>query len=198
MMVCNNFYESGSRFGVYNTRTFSQIFPSVAEFTAKYNFWVPEPYRFADSTSLNTLFFLLYGRYGNSHIGNEVDENQFIAEVMSILFQHGTIWEAKLQAQNKIRKWKEEDIMTGSQELHNAAYNPAQETTEPGKEILTINQQNTSRRTRDKMNAYAMWQAMMDADFTEELLARFAPLFAKIINPVGAELYYTYTEEPNE
>lgn len=194
MMVCDNFYESGSRYGIFNSRSFAQIFPSVDEFRAKYEFWVAEPYRFKDASSLNTIFFLMYGRYGNSHIANEVDENQFVAEVMSILFQHGTIWEAKLKAQTTIRSWTEADIMAGSQELHNAAFNPSQETN-PGEEILTVNQQNTSRRTRDKMNAYAMWQSMMDADFTEELLARFAHLFSKIINPVGTEIYYTYTEE---
>lgn len=192
----NNFFESGSYYGVYNTRKFSDVFPNVEKFRKDYEHWVPQEYRFTDNSSLNTIFFVLFGRYGNSHLANAIDESQFIAETMSILFQYGTTWEVKLKTQKKIRAWQEEDILTGASEKHNAGYNPAEALSNPDEDILTINQQNRTTRKKDKMNSYAMWMAMLDTDFTEELVGRFARLFSKFGGvPVGTTLYTTYKTE---
>ena len=42
------------------------------------------------------LYYLLYARYGNSHIANN-DENQFKYRLASTIFMYGPTWEKELE-----------------------------------------------------------------------------------------------------
>ena len=82
-----------SLYGNYRTRKFTDIFPNVDEFLAKYrNCGIITPIQEA---TLTNLYYLLYARYGNSHITNS-DENQFIYKVFALIFQYGPTWEKRL------------------------------------------------------------------------------------------------------
>ena len=89
MMTCNC-----SPFGNFRTRTFSDIYGSASVFK---NTFVDSgiPLEITD-TSLTTLYYLLYARYGNSHIAS-MDENQFKYKVQSIVFMYGPTWEKRLE-----------------------------------------------------------------------------------------------------
>lgn len=192
----NNFYISGSQHGIYQTRRFTDIFPSLEEFLAAYqNGMIPETIS-VDSAS--TLFYLLYARYGNSHIANTIDENQWIAQVMAIIFQFGPSWEKRLEVQEKIRNWTEDEILIGATDIYNTSLNPSSGPVNDSREALkTVNQQNASMRTKDKMSAYAYLLSLLETDVTEDFISKFRNLFITIINPVGTLLYPTYDEEEN-
>lgn len=183
-----NPYEMGSIYGVYQTRTFADIFDSWESFKAEYDAeYVPKT---ITEANLKTLYALLYGRFGNNPIGNFIDENQFVVRLMSVIFQYGPTWEKRLEVQQKVRQWNEEEILTGSTDIYNTALNPSVKPTATGL-IDEINQQNTSRRQKDKMSAYAMLLSLLEEDVTETFINKFKPLFAKVLNPVGTVLYET-------
>ena len=189
-----NFYESGTDYGIYKTRKFTDIFDSAETFLGAYNNgMIPTT---ISATSANTLFYLLYARYGNSHIANTIDENQFVAQVMAIIFQYGPAWEKRLEIQEKVRNWTEEEILEGATDIYNTSLNPSTGPFNNSREALkTVNQQNASMRTRDKMSAYAYLMSLLETDVTEDFLGKFRKLFITIINPVGTLLYPTIEEE---
>lgn len=190
----NNFYESGSQYGIYKTRKFVDIFDSEETFITAYsNGMIPQT---ITAESARTLFYLLYARYGNSHIANAIDENQFVAQVMAIIFQYGPTWEKRLEIQQKVRNWTEEEILIGATDIYNTSLNPSTGPLNNAREALTtVNQQNASIRTKDKMSAYAYLLSLLETDVTEEFLGKFRKLFISVINPVGTLLYPTYEEE---
>ena len=64
-------------YGSYRTRTFSEVFPDANEFVEAYvNSGLYPSTVQIPTTSLTALYYLLYARYGNSHIASS-DENQF-------------------------------------------------------------------------------------------------------------------------
>lgn len=81
-------------YGNYRTRKFADIFPQESVFSAAVsNSGIP---LLIKDTSLTTLYYLLYARYGNSPISSS-DENRFKYELYSIIFSKGPTWEKKLE-----------------------------------------------------------------------------------------------------
>ena len=75
-----------SAYGNFRTRTFTDIYPDVQTFLNEYaNNGIPTTIQ---QSSCQTLYYLIYSRYGNSHIANN-DENQFKYKVFSIIFMYG-------------------------------------------------------------------------------------------------------------
>lgn len=145
------------------------------------------------------IFYLLYSRYGNNPIANR-DVNQFKMKTFSLIWQYGPSWEKRLDIQKKLRELQDDEIMKGSKQIHNHAYNP--ETT-PGTgdttELPYINEQNTSHLERSKMDAYAMLWNLIDTDVTSEFLMRFKGLFKTFVTPERPLIYVTeYEEEGDE
>lgn len=171
----------------YNTILFSEVFPYVDDFMEAYtHIGFPNNIKYE---SLQTLFLLLYGRYGNNPIANR-DVNQWTTKLFSIVFQYGPAWEKKLTIQEKLRGLSEAELTRSSKAIHNHAYNPD---TAPGtaslEELAYINDQSTSTLIRSKLDAYDHLIGLLENDVTDEFLAKFKTLFKIFVKPERVLLY---------
>ena len=142
--------------------------------------------------NLKTLYYLLYARYGNNFITNW-DETQFKAKLWGLIWQYGPTWEKRLDIQDKLREIGDTELLDGAKAIYNHAFNPS---TDPSTQSLTeltyINDQNTTNYKKSKMDAYTQLWNLLITDVTEDFVARFKPLFKKVIAP------YTYLYESEE
>lgn len=182
-----NFYETDSYYGGHYTRTFTQIFETAEDFLQSYKeCGIPALIK---ETTATTLYFLLCARHANSPIASS-DENRFLYQLFSIVWQYGPTWERRLEIQEDLRKMSLEDLQLGSIDIFNTALNPA--TAPSGSLTLDyINQQNTSQRKRSKIDAYANLLAFLDKDVSEEFLNKFNKLFSVGITPQIPLMYET-------
>ena len=185
-----------SEYGNYRTKKFTDFYPMAQDFVNDYHLnGIPTT---ITDDSANTLFYLLYARYGNSHIINS-DENQFKYKLFSIIFQYGPTWEKRLDIQNKLRNLTEDDLMHGTKAIYNTANNPG---TEPStgslEELPYINSQNTTGYKKSKMDAYANLLALLDTDVTEDFIKKFGKLFITILEPREPLWYATEIGEDND
>ena len=70
----------------FDTKLFTEIYDDAGTFVYYYKH-CGIPTTISDS-SCNTLYYLLYARYGNSPIAN-YDEEQFKYKIAAIIFQYG-------------------------------------------------------------------------------------------------------------
>lgn len=192
-MICNN-----SPYGNFRTRTFANIFEEEDVF----NQTLKEcgvPLKITEE-SLSTLFYLLYARYGNSHIAS-YDENQFIYKVASTIFMYGPTWEKRIEIQDKLRDLSLEDgsdIFKGSQAIYNSANAPGTSLADnvgPDGKVDYISGQNTTDYRKSKLEGYATLASLLETDVTKEFLDKFANLFLKIVEPYSPLWYVTEVEE---
>ena len=193
-MMTNNTY-----YGSYRTRTFADIFPSAEEFLSIYNGGSGIPAVLQNTENANLLYYLLYARYGNSHIAFS-DENQFVYALLSKIFQYGVAWEKRLIIQQDLAKMTEEDMRLGGEATYNSALNPtsAGSTVDTGSReaINYVNSQNKTLYTKTRLEGYANLLALLESDVTEDFLIKFRSLFIKVLAPDEPLLYATY--EPLE
>lgn len=96
---------------IYNTKLFTNIYQNVNDFLSDYNgIGIPATINTQNAT---TLYYLLYGKYGNSPIAN-MDENQFKYKLFSIIWQYGPTWEKRLDIQSILRNFTEADLKAGA------------------------------------------------------------------------------------
>lgn len=165
-------------YGSYRTRTFAEIFPNSQEFADYYN-EAEIPTSFSNTSSINTLYYLLYARYGNSHIAAS-DENRFKYAVLSTIFMYGPAWEKRLDIQRKLIALNEEEMVAGGKAIYNSALNPEYApSTNALTELPYINSQNTTNYKKSKIEGYATILSLIETDVTKEFIDRFAPLFIK-------------------
>lgn len=180
-------------YGNFVNRTFADIFPSAEDFNKEYT----ESALYTDInkiTNIDTLYYLLYARYGNSVIAS-FDENQFKYKVFSTIFMYGPSWEKRLDVQSKIRNLSEEEIIRGSKRINNVSYNPSTEpTTNTLEELTTINQQFTDGWKKSKLDGYNKLLALIDTDVTEEFIGKFKKLFIVVVQP-NLPLWYETEKE---
>ena len=146
---------------------------------------------------IKTLYYLLYARYGNSIIAS-TDLNQFKYKVWMTIFQYGPAWKKRMQIQEKLFNLSPDDsaVLQGTVMLYNHAENPdTTPTTDAFDALAGINSQNTSNVKRGKLEGYAMLNALISTDVTEEILAKFKKLFLKFLAPQKALLYGEIGEE---
>ena len=174
-MICNSVY------GNYRTRKFADIWPSVDVFLKDYQeSAIPQKLKTADAT---TLYYLLYARYGNSSIANS-DENQFKYKVFSTIYIGGATWAKKQEIQDKLREMTEDEILAGSKAINNHAYNPqTAPTTDTVEELDYINEQNTTKYKKSKLDGYAMLWAILNDGVTEKFLREFRYHFLVVVEP---------------
>lgn len=174
-MICNSVY------GNYRTRKFVDIWPSVDAFLKDYQeSAIPQKLKTADAT---TLYYLLYARYGNSSIANS-DENQFKYKVFSTIYIGGATWAKKQEIQDKLREMTEDEILAGSKAINNHAYNPqTAPTTDTVEELDYINEQNTTKYKKSKLDGYAMLWAILNDGVTEKFLREFRYHFLVVVEP---------------
>ena len=185
-----------SEYGNYRTKKFTDFYPNSKDFVNDYHL-CGIPSTITDDTA-TTLYYLLYARYGNSHIISS-DENQFKYKMFSIIFQYGPTWEKRLDIQNKLRNLTEDELMRGTKAIYNTANNPG---TEPStgslEELPYINNQNTTGYKKSKMDAYANLLALLDTDVTEDFIKKFGKLFITILEPREPLWYGTEIGEDND
>ena len=198
---------------MYNTKLFSEIWDSASDFSDEYKsseLYTAPSYAYengqyvmkSDNNSLEDsnitkLYYLLYARYGNNPITN-LDETQFKYKVFSIIFEYGPNWQRELGLQNYLRNMSEADLQAGSFAIYNQA---AHDATAPGtsttQELQYINNQNTSRIKKGKLNAYNELLLLLKRDVTKEFIDRFAICFKKFLF-TRPTLYVTEIEEEGE
>ena len=167
---------------LYDQKTFSEVFEDVDAFVDGAALsGLPV---LITEASLTTLYYLLSGRYGNSHIANK-DEDQFTLKVYSIIFQYAPTWEKRLAVQAKVRGLSLEDAdlnaWSAIEQINNHAYNPS--TVPVVGELTTINEQTKGSMKKSKLGSYAALSELLETDVTEELISRFKHLFVTIISP---------------
>lgn len=184
---------------MYNTKTFADLYEDYDTFKEDHvdNAILPCIIDHDDGTeqspktsNLQILYYLAYSKFGNNPIAN-LDENQFKAKFEAVMWQYGPAWESRLKVQAKVRALltpnpitgELDELMIGAKAINNHAFNPS---TDPSTASLTelnyINEQNTTSYKKSKMDAYGqLWNLIAD-DVTEEFLARFKPLFQKVVH----------------
>lgn len=176
----------------YSTRSFTEIFPTYDDFHADISSG-KIPLRITDE-NLETLYYLLYAKYGNSHIASS-DENRFKYNLMYIIYAYGPAWEERLSLQEKIKELDDDELMYGAMAIYNSAFNPETPTTSEasGKPTIIdyINQQNTTRYKKNKAEAYALKMEIVKTDVTTPFIDRFKKLFTRW----GSELPLYYPTE---
>lgn len=180
---------SGSLYGSYRQKRFTDVYESVEDFLADYkDCGIPTT---ISDNSAQTLFYLLYGSYGNDVVASS-DINRFKYKLFSIIFQYAPNWEKQLEIQNKLRGLTEEDIRLGSRQIYNTAQNPSTEpSTDTTDELQYINNQNVTKNQRGVLEGYATLLSLLRTDVTQEFLNRFRKLFLTIVQPEEPLLYIT-------
>lgn len=178
----------------YNTMTFCDIWDSYEKFNSD---WTASIYyqRVFDEVDRELVYYLLYSRYGNNPIAN-LDVNQWKMKVFSIMFQYGPTWQKRLNIQKDLRSLSEDELLAGSRAIYNHALNPNTVPDTESEVILPyINDQNTTKYKRSKIDAYgALWEVLR-VDVTESFLGQFKKLFKVFVRPEEVLLYSTDVEE---
>ena len=184
-MICDSVY------GNYRTRKFADIWPSADAFIQDYQASaIPQKLKVADAT---TLYYLLYARYGNSSIANS-DENQFKYKIFSTIYIGGATWAKKQEIQSKLREMTEDEILAGTKAINNHAFNPqTAPTTSTVDELEYINEQNTTKYKKSKLDGYALLWAILNDGVTERFLREFRYHFLVVVEPQLPLWYITNT-----
>ena len=163
-------------YGNQRNETFDDIFPSLDDFKTEYSECkLPLIEYFGDVSSeqVSTLYYLLYGKYGNSTIASD-DETRFKYGLFSIIFQYGPTWVEQLKIQKEIRNLTLQELQTGSKAIYNTALNPnIAPSTNTLEELPYINQQNTTNYAKSKADAYELKMNLLSSDVTEKFLGKF-------------------------
>ena len=180
-----------SLYGNYRQVKFTDVWQTAESFVSDYKNNGIET-TISDKTA-TTLYYLLYSRYGNSVLASS-DTNRFKYDVWATIFSYGPTWEKRLEIQGKLRNLTDDELFTGATQIYNHAYNPGTApSTSTLDELTAINEQNTSKNKKGKMDAYAMLIALLETDVTESFLDKFKKLFLKVVQPELPLWYATKT-----
>lgn len=184
-----------SLYGNYRQVKFTDVWQTAESFVSDYKNNGIET-TISDKTA-TTLYYLLYSRYGNSVLASS-DTNRFKYDVWATIFSYGPTWEKRLEIQNKLRNLTDDELFNGATQIYNHAYNPGTApSTNTLDELTAINEQNTSKSKKGKMDAYAMLIALLETDVTESFLDKFKKLFLKVVQPELPLWYATNIVDDN-
>lgn len=179
--------QNNSYYGGYRTRTFQEIWNSSEEFLS-FLTTCDVPLKITEQ-SAETLYYLLYARFGNSHIASS-DENQFRYQIASTIFMYGPTWEKRLEVQDNLRKLSLDELRIGSKSIYNSALNPGTApTTSTLDELPAINSQNTSNKKKSVVAAYADLWELLKTDVSKKFIEQFKAYFIKVLEPDYPLLY---------
>lgn len=190
-------------YGNFRTRTFSNIFPTVSDFTTFYaNCGVPQvlfvsvsPDTTYNKYDINAIYFLLISYYANSHIKSS-DENRFKLQLMSIIYEAGPAWQREMVLQEKMMKLSDDDVLRGAKAIYNHAMHPdTAPSTGSLTELTYIDDQNTTNWQKEKARGYAEAMSYLDPNICSRFMAKFKKLFLTVLYPDAPLLYET--EENN-
>lgn len=199
--------STSSLYGRYRQNKFSDVFTSLEAFTEEFetnsifgsNSYDPS---FIGKTmqscgnrfSPKLLYYLLMGNYANSIIASS-DINRFKIKFWSIIYQYGPMWAKKMDIQDKVRALSEEEITVGSKVVHNTAMNPSNDPSETDGILSYINQQNTSKYQKSKLEGYQILWSTIISDPTKEFVDKFQSLFLQVLEPEAPLLYEEVSDE---
>ena len=174
----------------YDTKIFSEIFPDFASFK---NVFDNEFNSYAKNciteTSLKTLYWLLFARYGASPAAS-YSVDLFKAQIVGNTFQKGPTWEKKLAVQKSLRELSEADLLAGARTMFNRALHPEDPPgTDTDEELPYLNAQDVSKQRRSKLDAYSYLQDVLKTDVTEEFIRSYEKLFSKFVSPTITHVY---------
>lgn len=176
----------------YETLTFSQVWNNYNSFLDDYNSLMvgmaqnPAPLK---ANSIQTVYYLLFARYGNNPIANS-DIGQFKMKIMSIIYAYGPLWQRKQEIQDSIRSLTDEELLVGAKQIYNHAYNPnAEPSTAALTELEYINEQNTTNNKKSKMEAFSILWNILHGSATDEFLNKFKKCFAIFVDTMPAPFY---------
>ena len=177
----------------YSTVKFTDVWESAADFCYTYqNIGIPKIIKVENA---QTLYYLLYAKYGNSPIANR-DVEQFKYKIFSIVYQYGPTWEKKLDIQAKLRAISDDDLLKGAKAIYNSAMNPSTApATQTLDELPYINGQNTTNYKKSKMDAYGQLWELLNTDVTGQFLTKFKDCFKKFVRPEMPLVYITEEED---
>lgn len=183
----------GTLYGNYRQKSFSDVWNNVDDFIADYtDVGIPVS---ISNTYAETLYYLLYAKYGNSIIASS-DLTRFKYDLFSRIWQYAPNWVKRVELQAKLRNLTDDQLLEGSRQIYNNAANPS---SEPGtftdEELVYINNQNVTKNKKGKLEGYALLASLLEDDVTEVLLKKFKNLFLTIVLP---ELPLWYTSEGEE
>lgn len=165
----------------FRTNTFAETWEDVDSFLNDYNNIGLPPT--VSNQSARILYYLLYSRYGNSHIASS-DPNRFRYNLFAIIWQSGPTWERKVQIQEKLRGLSEAELAEGSRQVYNQAQNPDTEpATHDDLELQFISNQNVSKNRRGVLERYTILLDLLEEDVTENFIGKFKKLFLTIVQP---------------
>lgn len=191
MLAMNN----DSYFQSFDNITFSDLWSTSQKFIDDYDLVgfpknIDENNAYVTDEDLKLIWLLLSGRFADSVIKPYNTYGAFKIRFMSRVWQHAPSWKKKLDIQNKLRSMSLDDdspIYEGSRAIYNSAVNPG---TEPTEEVLSyINQQNTTKHKKSKLEGIAILSDLLKNDVTEQFLRRFDDLFKNIIYSGRTLLY---------
>ena len=146
------------------------------------------PQKISDE-SATTLYYLLYGQYGNSTIVG-ADNNQWCYKLWSIVYMYGGTWEKRIAIQDEVRALTIDDAVKGGTSINNQSLNPSEAPVNDSEDILkTINTQIVNRFNKSKVEGYQYLMDLLETDVTKAFLDKFKVLFLKIVAP-EEPLYY--------
>ena len=191
--------ERPSLYGNFRNRKFSNIYDTYEAFYKDFGFFKLnglDP-KLINENSLQTIYMLLCGYYGQSTIASS-SEDQFKIQLFTKIFQYAPTWEKRLDVQDKIRHLTEKEITTGSKVIYNHAYHDGTEpSTDTLEELPAINEQNTNNYVKNKLEGYANLTALLDTDVTQDFISKFKNLFLVIVEPELPLWYITEYGEDN-
>lgn len=171
----------------YDTVLFTQVWDSADDFVTDYEeAKIPAT---ISQEQAQTLYYLLYARYGNSPIAYR-DVTQFKYSVFSIIFQYAPTWQKRLEIQEKLRGLSEEELRRGGINVVNYAMHPDSEpSTGSTEELKHVSQQTATNHKKGKAEAYATLLDFLEDDVTEYFLERFRKLFLRFLLPSRTAIY---------
>lgn len=170
-----------SLYGNYRQVKFTDVWGTADSFLSEYSSNGIKTTITQDSAK--TLYYLLYSRFGNSVVASS-DTNRFKYDVWATIFSYGPTWEKRLEIQEKLRDLTDDELFAGATQIYNHAYNPGTApSTNTLDELTAINEQNTNKHKKAKMDGYAMLMSLLETDVTEVFLDKFKKLFLKVVQP---------------
>lgn len=188
-------FWNNSPYGNYRTNKFADIWSNATEFVTDVQANPLNQPDYIGQDFLETLYYHLYAKYGNSHIANS-DQNQFKFKVYSLIARYGPTVVKQLEIQATLRETSDDVLALGSKQVYNKAYNPGQVTgTGIDDEIQTLNEQTVAKAKRGVLEVKSIQQDLLIADVWEPFLRRFLDLFVIVAQPRDPLWYETDTTD---
>lgn len=165
----------------YSVPTFIEIFSSASAFESYYS-GISILSSEVNATFLNKLWYLIYAKYGNNPIVGE-DITQWKYQLLVKINAYAPTYIKKEEIQAALRALDLDNLREGFATIMNHAINPSKApSTDNTDELPYINAQDVNKGKRGKADAYAMLWDILRSNLLDDFLAKFAPLFSKVVS----------------